>query len=97
MLITINGNNEIVFGPDEFKWLIYKYMGNEAAEYFGSLFDSADEAVSVANDKVRSDSVAFFDIFVEITNISEALDGKKVKRNKIAKSVTKIKSIINRT
>ena len=94
--MDVNGNFEWVYEPDDFKRLIKKYMGDEAELYFGSLFDSADKAVSTANDKVRNDSIVFFDIFVEITKISEALDGKKVNRNKIAKSVTKIKSIINK-
>ena len=93
--MNVNGNFEQVLEPYDFKRLIKKYMGDEAELYFGSWFDCADEAISVANDKARSDSIAFFDIFVEITKISEALDGKKANRKKIAKSVTKIKSIIN--
>ena len=96
MLMNITDNYELILSTDDFKKMIELYMGDEAELYFGSLFDSADKAVSTANDKVRNDSIAFFDIFVEITKISEALDGKKVNRNKIAKSVTKIKSIINK-
>ena len=106
MLITINGNNEIVFGPDEFKWLIDKYMGNEAAEYFESWVDSANEAISAAKDKTNSDllsyeaslesnSNAFLDIQEELANISEILDSKRMNRDKIAHSVSEIKRIIS--
>lgn len=106
MLININGNNEIVFGPDEFKWLIDKYMGNEAAEYFESWVDSANEAISAAKDKTNSDllsyeaslesnSNAFLDIQEELANISEILDSKRMNRDKIAHSVSEIKKIIS--
>lgn len=106
MLITINGNNEIVFGPDEFKWLIDKYMGNEAAEYFESWVDSANEAISAAKDKTNSDllsyeaslesnSAAFFDILDVLKNISDILGSKRINRNKIADYVGEISKIIS--
>lgn len=106
MLITINGNNEIVFGTEEFKWLIDKYMGNEAAEYFESWVDSANEAISAAKDKTNSDllsyeaslesnATAFTDIQEELKNISEVLDSKRINRDKIAHSVCVINMIIN--
>lgn len=106
MLITINGNNEIVFGQDEFKWLIDKYMGSEAAEYFESWVDSANEAISAAKDKTNSDllsyeaslesnATAFADIQDELANISEVLVSKRMSRDKVANSVLKIKKIIN--
>lgn len=106
MLITINGNNEIVFGPDEFKWLIDKYMGNEAAEYFESWVDSANEAISAAKDKTNSDllsyeaslesnSAAFFEILDVLKNISDILGSKRINRNKIADYVGEISKIIS--
>ena len=106
MLITINGNNEIVFGQDEFKWLIDKYMGSEAAEYFEGWVDSANEAISAAKDKTNSDllsyeaslesnATAFADIQDELANISEVLVSKRMSRDKVANSVLKIKKIIN--
>ena len=106
MLITINGNNEIVFGPDEFKWLIDKYMGNEAAEYFESWVDSANEAISAAKDKTNNDllsyeaslesnTTAFTDIQEELANIYEVLDSKRMNRDKIAHSVREIEKIIS--
>lgn len=106
MLITINGNNEIVFGPDEFKWLIDKYMGSEAAEYFESWVDSANEAISAAKDKTNNDllsyeaslesnSAAFFDILDVLKNISDILGSKRINRNKIADYVGEISKIIS--
>lgn len=93
--MDVNGNFECVFEPDDFKLLIKKYMGDEAESYYGSLFDSADEALSVSNDKLRSDSTAFFNIYEELKNISESLDSIRASRNKIAHSVREIKKIIN--
>lgn len=106
MLITINGNNEIVFGPDEFKWLITKYMGDEAAAYFGDIVASANEAVRAARDKTDSDllsyeasldsnSAAFFDILDVLKNISDILSSKRINRNKIADYVGEISKIIS--
>lgn len=106
MLITINGNNEIVFGPDEFKWLISKYMGDEAAEYFDGFVESAYKAISAAKDKTNSDllsyeasldsnSSAFFDILDVLKNISDILSSKRINRNKIADYVGEISKIIS--
>lgn len=106
MLITINGNNELICNSDDFKWLIDKYMGDEAAECFGKLVDSAHEAIRAAKDKTNSDllsyeaslesnSTAFFDIQEELANISEVLDSKRMSRDKIANSVREIKKIIS--
>lgn len=105
MLITINGNNEIVFGPDEFKWLISKYMGDEA-EYFDGFVESTYKAISAAKDKTNSDlfyyesslesnSAAFFDILDVLKNISDILSSKRINRNKIADYVGEISKIIS--
>lgn len=106
MLMNVKGNNELVFNPEDFKCIIRKYMGNEAAVYFGEIVDYANKAIRDAKDKrdndflsyeasLKSNSNAFLDIQEELTNISEALDGKRVNRNKIVKSVNEIKKIIN--
>lgn len=106
MLITINGNNEIVFGPDEFKWLINKYMGDEAAAYFGDIVAYANEAVRAARVKTDSDllsyeasldsnSAAFFEILDVLKNISDVIASKRINRNKIADYVGEISKIIS--
>ena len=43
--MNVKGNNELVFNPKDFKCLIRKYMGNEAAVYFGEIVDYANKAV----------------------------------------------------
>ena len=106
MLMNVKGNNELVFNPKDFKSLIRKYMGNEAAVYFGEIVDYANKAVRDAKDKrdndllsyeasLESNSTAFFDIQEELSNISEILDSKRMNRDKIAHSVSEIKKIIN--
>ena len=93
--MDVNGNFEWVYEPDDFKRLIKKYMGDEAELYFGSWFDSADEAISTANDKVRSDSAAFFEILDVLKNISDVIASKRINRNKIADYVGEISKIIS--
>lgn len=106
MLMNVKGNNELVFNPKDFKCLIRKYMGNEAAVYFGEIVDYANKAVRDAKDKrdndllsyeasLESNLTAFADIHDELANISEVLDSKRMSRDKIAHSVREIKKIIN--
>lgn len=106
MLMNVKGNNELVFNPKDFKCLIRKYMGNEAAVYFGEIVDYANKAVRDAKDKrdndllsyessLESNATAFIDIQDELANISEVLDSKRISRDKIAYSVCEIKKIIN--
>lgn len=106
MLMNINDNYELILSTDDFKKMIELYMGNEAAAFFESLVDSANEAISAAKDKTNSDllsyeaslesnATAFTDIQDEIANISEVLDSKRMNRDKIAHSVREIKKIIN--
>ena len=106
MLMNVKGNNELVFNPKDFKCLIRKYMGNEAAVYFGKIVDYANKSVRDAKDKrdndllsyeerLESNATAFTDIQEELENISEILDSKKMNRDKIAHSVCEIKKIIN--
>lgn len=106
MLMNVKGKNELVFNAKDFKCLIRKYMGNEAAVYFGEIVDYANKAVRAAKDKTNSDllsyeaslesnATAFTDIQEELANISEVLDSKTISRVKIAYSVSKIKNIIN--
>lgn len=106
MLMNINDNYELILSADDFKRMIELYMGNEAAEYFGEIVASANEAVRAVSDKTNSDllsyeaslesnTTAFTDIQDEIANISEVLDSKRMSRDKIAHSVREIKKIIN--
>lgn len=106
MLMNVKGNNELVFNPKDFKCLIRKYMGNEAAVYFGEIVDYANKAIRDAKDKRDSDLLsyeaslesnynAFLDIQEELANISEVLDSKRINRDKIAHSVSEIKKIIS--
>ena len=106
MLMNVKGNNELVFNPKDFKCLIRKYMGNEAAVYFGEIVDYANKAVRDAKDKrdndllsyeasLESNATAFTDIQEELKSISEVLDSKRMNRDKIAHSVREIKKIIN--
>lgn len=106
MLMSVNGNNEMVFNSDDFKNLISKCMGDEAAAYFGEIVDSANAAVLAAEDKTNSDllsyeaslesnSTAFCDILEELASISAVLDSKRMNRDKIAQSVRAINKIIN--
>ena len=106
MLMNVKGKNELVFNPREFQCLIRKYMGNEAAVYFGEIVDYANKAVRDAKDKrdndllsyeasLESNATAFADIKDELANISEVLVSKRMNRDKIAHSVREIKKIIN--
>ena len=106
MLMNVKGNNELVFNPKDFKCLIRKYMGSEAAVYFGEIVDYANKAVRDAKDKrdndllsyeasLESNAAAFADIQEELANISEVIDSKRMSRDKIAHSVSEINKIIN--
>ena len=106
MLMNVKGKNELVFNPQDFKCLIRKYMGNEAAVYFGEIVDYANKAIRDAKDKrdndflsyeasLESNATAFNDIQEELANISEVLDSKRMNRDKIAHSVREIEKIIS--
>lgn len=106
MLMNVKGKNELVFNHRDFQCLIRKYMGNEAAVYFGEIVDYANKAVRDAKDKrdndllsyessLESNATAFTDIHDELANISEVLESKRMSRDKIAHSVREIKKIIN--
>lgn len=106
MLMNIKGKNELVFNNKDFQCLIRKYMGNEAAVYFGEIVDYANKAVRAAKDKrnsdlssyeasIESNATAFTDIQDELANISEVLDSNRISRDMIAYYVSKIKKIIN--
>jgi len=104
-VLMIGGKPETIFTARDFEYLVNKYMGYEAAEYFRLYAENADEEVRAAQAgentdlasyeaSLESNTRAFQDIQDEAARIMEQLQASRMNRRKIINSVREIGKII---
>ena len=105
-VLMIAGKPETIFKARDFEYLVEKYMGYEAAQYFREYAEKADEEVRSAKAGENTDLAsyeadlesnrrAFQDIQDELICISNILRWKRMNRELLSDHVKRIKTIIS--
>lgn len=105
-VLRIGGKPETILNARDFEYLVEKFMGYEAGQYFREYAEKADEEVRAAKAgentdlasyeaSLESNSRAFQDIQDEIQFIGAALNAPRLNRLKLNKAIQKISTIIS--
>ena len=52
MVLTINGNNEIILDESDFSYVVDKYLGAECRDYFNRILCSRDSSIKDLENKI---------------------------------------------
>lgn len=53
MVLTINGNNEIILDELDFSYIIEKYLGAECRDYFNNILQNRDFSIEDLENKIH--------------------------------------------
>lgn len=86
---------ETVFQPKDFQYLVEKYMGYDAENYFREMAEILQLYLEVAQDKTTSDLGSYEASLEVMEEMQSILEAPRVNKNKMFKLIEQVQKQIN--